>query len=134
MIATARIALGRGYFETDYDDSLVHRLKWRRCPIWFLVFLVLFGVVIALAFTRQWLVGALFVAAGVYEFATAATHRRRWINASFATMHEDKTVCIAFHDTKMTTESPLGSSTMLYCGIERILPRSRYWRVDLRPP
>jgi hypothetical protein len=118
MIATARIAFDRGYFETNYDDALVHRLKWRRYAIWVSAFLVLFGVVMALAFTQQWMVGGLFVAAGLYEFATAATHRRRWINARLATTHEDKTVCIAFYDTKMTTESPLGSSTILYSGFD----------------
>lgn len=118
MIATAHIVFDRDYLETLYDDSLKHRLKWRRYEIWFATVLLLFGITMAVAFTRHWMVGGLFAAAGAYEFAMAATHRRRWINARLATAHDDKTVHIAFHEAEMTTESPLGSSTMRYAGFD----------------
>lgn len=125
MIATAHILFDRDYFETLYDESLKYRLKWRRYAIWFATVLLLFGITMAVVFTRHWLVGGLFAAAGTYELAMAATHRRRWIKARLVTAHDDKSVQIVFHDVEMTTESPLGSSTMRYAGFEEITAGSQ---------
>lgn len=118
MIANARIVFDRQYFETNYDDSVLHRLQWRRYAVWFAAFYVLFGMVMTIAFPDYWMVGAIFAMGGAGEFALAVTHRRRWINARLATIDKDKTVHFEFRDTEMTAESPLGSSIMRYCGFD----------------
>lgn len=118
MIASAKIAFDRDYFETHYKDSLIHRTKWRRYEIWFATILVLFGVTLAIVFTQHWMVGIIFTAAGVCEFVMAATHRRRWIKSRLSTTRDNKVVRLKFNETEMTVESPLGSSTMRYAGFD----------------
>ncbi|WP_168564972.1 hypothetical protein [Crateriforma spongiae] len=116
MIATANVIFDRSYFELQYDEWLRHRSKFKRYEIWFAIALTLFGVTLAVAFQNQWLVGALFAAAGVYEFVMAATHKRRWVDARVATVRDDKSVDIQFDTDSLTSMSANGTATMRLSG------------------
>ena len=70
----------------------------------------------AIAFRNQWLVGALFASAGVYEFVMAATHKLRWVNARVSTDRNDKTVDLQFDSDSLTSTSVNGSAKMRLSG------------------
>jgi len=112
MIATAHVTFNRCYFELQYDEWLHYRSRYKRYEIWFALALTLFGVTMAIAFWDQWLVGALFTSAGVYEFVMAATSKRRWVNARVATVRDDKSVDLQFDSDSLTSTSANGSATM----------------------
>lgn len=125
MIATAHITFDRNYFELQYDEWLRHRSRFKRYEIWFAIALTLFGVIMAIAFKNQWLVGAIFAAAGVYEFVMAATHKSRWVNARMATVRGDKTVDLQFDTDSLTSTSVNGSATMRLSGFTGFTPASK---------
>lgn len=112
MLATARIHFDRDYFETQYDDWLAYRARWRKYEVWFALALTLFGVTLAVAFRNQWVGGAVFTCLGVYELAMAVTHRRRWVNARLSSVRDGKLVDVKFSGNVMTTTSPNGTATM----------------------
>lgn len=118
MIASARIRFDRNYFATNYDDWLAHRSKWRKYEIWCASVLLMFGILMVLVFPRDWMVGGILTVAGLYEVTMAATHRRRSIHSRLATVRPEKTVCITFYETDLTTESRLGTSRMRYSGFD----------------
>ena len=107
MIATAHLTYDRSYFELQYDDWLRHRSKYRKYDIWFATALTVFCLVMAYTFQHQWLVGALFASAGVYEFMMAATHKRRWVNARVSTVRDDKSVDLQFDTDSVTSKSKM---------------------------
>ncbi len=116
MIATAHVIFDRSYFELQYDEWLHYRARFKRYEIWFAVTLTLSGMTMAIAFRNQWLVGALFASAGVYEFLMAATSRRRWVNERVATVRHDKTVDLQFDADSLISTSANGSATMRFSG------------------
>lgn len=116
MLATAHISYDRAYFELQYDEWLRHRSKLKRYEVWFAVALTVFGIWLALAFQHQWLVGALFASAGVYEVAMVATHKGRWLNARVSTVQDDKSVKLKFDSAKLTSSSKNGAGEMLLSG------------------
>lgn len=116
MIATAHVTFDRNYFELQYDEWLQHRSRFKKYEIWFAVILFLFGLVLALTFWHQWLVGALFAAAGLYEFVMAATHKRRWVYARVSTVRDHKSVDLEFDTDSLTSTSEHGSGMMLFSG------------------
>ena len=91
MIATAHVTFNRCYFELQYDEWLHYRSRYKRYEIWFALALTLFGVTMAIAFWDQWLVGALFASAGVYEFVMAAhsADEDRYLTIGFASSNTD---------------------------------------------
>lgn len=113
MLATAHIVYDRQYFEMLYDDWLQHRSVWRRYAIYASLALLAAGVMMAVAFPRHWLVGAVFAMFGVYETISALTHRRRWISERLLLARADKTVDLTFDDTSVASVSANGKSTML---------------------
>lgn len=124
MIATAHVTFDRSYFELQYDDWLRHRSRFKKYEIWFALALITFGVVMVLTFRHQWLVGALFVSAGVYEFMMAATHKRRWVNARVSTVHDDKSVDLQFDSDSLTSMSKNGTGTMRLAAFTGFTPAS----------
>ena len=116
MIATAHLTFDRSYFELQYDEWLKHRSRYKRYEVWFAVALTIFGFVMALSFLNQWLFGALFATAGIYEFVMAASHKRRWVNARVSTIREDKTVDLKFDADSLTSTSQNGSATLRLAG------------------
>ena len=116
MIATAHVTFDRSYFELQYDEWLHHRSRFKRYETWFAFALALFGVAMTVAFRDQWLVGALFTSAGLYEFVMAATHKRRWVDARVATVRGDKSVDLQFDSDTLTSTSKNGSATMRLSG------------------
>ena len=116
MIATAHVTFDRNYFELQYDEWLQHRSRFKKYEIWFAVALTSFGLVMALTFQHQWLVGALFASAGIYEFVMAATHKYRWVNARVSTVRDDKTVHLEFDEDSLTSTSANGTGTMRLAG------------------
>ena len=116
MISTAHITFDRSYFELQYDEWLQHRSRFKRYEIWFALCLTIFGLTIAIAFRHQWLVGALFATAGIYEMVMAATHKRRWVKARVSTVRDDKAVDLKFDSDSLTSSSKNGSSTMRLAG------------------
>lgn len=124
MIATAHISMDRAYFELHYDESLRHRSKLKKYEVWFAVALIVFGLVLAVLYAEQWLVGALFASAGVYEFAKAATDKRRWVRARVATVSDGKTVELEFDGDTLTSASPLGTATMRLEAFAEFVPAS----------
>ncbi|WP_220498495.1 hypothetical protein, partial [Stieleria mannarensis] len=78
-----------------------------------------------MAFQNQWLVGALFAAAGIYEFLMAATHKRRWVNARVTTVRGDKSVDLQFDSDSLTSTSANGSATMRLSGFTGFTPASK---------
>jgi hypothetical protein len=110
------VTFDRSYFELQYDEWLHHRSRYKRYEIWFALALTSFGVTLATAFRDQWLVGALFASAGVYEFVMAATSKRRWVNARVATVRDDKSVDVQFDADSFTSTSANGSATMRLSG------------------
>ena len=116
MLATAHVIYDRTYFETVYDDWLQHRSVWRRYAVPLSITLILAGVVMALQFPPQWLVGVVFAFFGLYELVAAATHRSRWINERLLLARNDKAVDILFDETFLTSTSTNGTSTMQFAG------------------
>jgi hypothetical protein len=123
MIATAHVTFDRSYFELQYDEWLQHRSRFKKYEIWFAIVLTLFGLAMALVFQHQWLVGALFVSAGIYEFAMAATHKRRWVNARTSTVR-DKSVDLEFGTESLTSTSAHGTGIMRFTGFTGFTPAS----------
>ena len=116
MIATANITFDRGYFELQYDDWLQHRTRFRKYETWFAFALASFGLVLALTFQHQWLVGALFAVAGFYELVMAASHKHRWVNARVSTVRDDKSVFLQFDEDSLTSTSANGAGKMRLAG------------------
>ncbi len=116
MIATAHLTFDRNYFELQYDEWLQHRSRLKKYEIWFAIILIAFGLMMVFTFPRQWLVGALFASAGVYEFTMAATHKRRWVNARVSAVRDDKTVDLQFDTDTLTSTSANGTGTMRLSG------------------
>ncbi len=116
MIATAQLRFDRSYFELQYDEWLAHRSKYKKYEIWFATTLTVFGLGLAIFSRQQWLVGGLFACAGIYEFATSVTSKRRWVNARLSTVRGDKTVQLEFDDESLTSRSTNESSTMRLSG------------------
>ena len=125
MIATAHVTFDRSYFELQYDEWLQHRSRLKRYEVWFALALILFGVTMAIAFRHQWLVGALFASAGIYEFVMATTHKSRWVNARVLTVRDDKTVDLKFDSDSLTSSSKNGSATMRLAGFAGFTPASK---------
>jgi hypothetical protein len=125
MIATAHIVFDRVYFELQYDEWLRHRSRFTKYEIWFATALTLFGLVLAIAFPHQRLVGALFASAGLYEFVMAATHKRRWVNARVSNVSGDKSVDLEFDTDSLTSTSPNGTGTMRLAGFAGFTPASQ---------
>lgn len=124
MIATAHVNFDRDYFELQYDEWLRHRSKYKRYEIWFALALLLFGLALAVTFPDNWLVGGLFVCVGVYEFAMAATHRRRWVGARISSVREGKAVDLAFGTDFLTSTSTNGTATTRLTGFAGFTPAS----------
>ena len=124
MIATAHVTFDRSYFELQYDEWLRHRSRFKKYEIWFAVALTLFSVAMALTFQHQWLVGALFASAGIYEFAMAATHKCRWVNARTSTIRTDKSVDLEFDTDSLTSTSANDTGTMRLDGFTEFKPAS----------
>lgn len=124
MISTAHITFDRGYFELQYDDWLRHRSRIRKYEIWFAIALTLFGLAMAMTLRHQWLVGALFVLGGIYEFVMAATHKRRWVNARVSAVRDDKSVDLQFDTDSLTSTSANGTGTMRLAGFTGFTPAS----------
>jgi len=124
MIATAHVTFDRSYYELQYDEWLRHRSRFKRYEIWFAVALTLFGARVALMFRDQWLVGAIFGSAGVYEFVMAATDKRRCVNARISTVRDDKSVDFEFDSDSLTTKSANGTATMRLSGFIGFTPAS----------
>lgn len=112
MIATAHITFDRSYFELQYDEWLKHRSRYKRYEAWFAVALTIFGLVMAFSFRHQWIVGALFATAGIYEFTMAVSHKRRWVKARVSTIRGDKTIDLNFDADTLTSSSQNGSATL----------------------
>ena len=125
MIATAHVTYDRSYFELQYDDWLRYRSRFKKYEIWLAVALILFGLVMALTFQQQWLVGALFALAGVYEFVMATTHKRRWVNARLSTVRDDKSVDLEFDADSLTSTSENGTGTMRLSAFKGFTPASQ---------
>ncbi len=116
MLATAQIVYDRQYFEIQYNDWLKHRSVWRRYAIYASLTQLAAGLIMAVTAPRQWLVGAVFAAFGVYETVSAVTYRRRWISARLLLARADKTVDLTFDETSVTSVSVNGNSRMLISG------------------
>ncbi len=116
MIASAQITFDRSYFELQYNEWLRHRSRFKKYEIWFATALTLFGLAMAITFQHQWLVGALFVSAGICEFVMAATHKRRWVNARVSAVRDDKTVDLQFDTNSLTSTSANGTGSMRFAG------------------
>ncbi len=124
MIATAHVTFDRSYFELQYDEWLRYGSRFKKYEIWFAIALTVFGLAMALTFQHQWLVGALFASAGIYETAMAATHKRRWVNARTATIRDDKSVDLEFDKDSLISTSANGTGTMRLDGFTEFTPAS----------
>ena len=124
MIATAHVIFDRSYFELQYDEWLRHRSRFKKYEIWFAVSLFLFGLVMAVAFQHQWLVGAMFASAGIYELVMSATHKRRWVNTRVSTVRDDKSVDLEFDTDSLTSVSVNGTGTIRLSGFTGFTPAS----------
>lgn len=116
MIATAHVTLDRSHFELHYGEWLQHRSRFRRYEIWFAIVLLSYGLILAFTFRDRWYVGALFAAAGVYEFLMASTHKRRWVNARVAAVRADTSVDLEFHADSIVFTTANGTATVRWSG------------------
>lgn len=124
MIATAHVTFDRNYFELQFDEWRRHLSRFKKYEIWFAVTPILFGLMMALTFPHQWLVGALFASAGVYEVVMAATRKRRWVNARVSSVRDDKSVDLEFDTNSFTSTSANGTGTTRYSGFTGFTPAS----------
>ena len=122
MNATARVVFDLAYHESIYDDWLRHRAKLRRYAIPMSVALLVFGIVMAIVFPHQWLVGSLFACAGVYELIEALTHRSRWINARVESTRDNKTVEMQLSEHELTISSSVATGTVQLTAFNDIVP------------
>ncbi len=121
MNATSHLVFDRAYYEVNYDDWLAHRSKLRRFAIPMASALLLFGIVMAVLYRQQWLVGVVFALLGTYELAEAITHKSRWVNARLKTTRPEKSVDIRLSESEMTTTSTNGTSTIKMSAIDEII-------------
>ena len=112
MNATAHLVFDRAYYECSYHAWLRHRAKLRPYAVFLSLALLAFGVIMTSAFPAQWLVGALFVCAGIYELIDALTHKSRWVNARVKATRENKTVDMQLSETELTTTSSVEHGTI----------------------
>ena len=122
MNATAHLVFDRAYYESNYDAWLRHRAKLRPYAVYLSLTLLAFGVIMAFAFTSQWLVGAVFACAGVYELIEALTHKSRWINARVKATRENKTVDMQLSESELTTSSSVANGTIQIAAFSDIIP------------
>ena len=113
MNATARLVFDRAYYESNYDAWLRHRAKLRPYAVYLSLALLAFGVIFALTFPANRLVGIAFACASVYELIEALTHKSRWINARVKATRENKTVDMQLSETELTTTSSVAHGTCL---------------------
>ena len=79
----------------------------------------------ATVFPHQWLVGALFACAGLYELTEALTHRLRWINARLKATRDGKTVDMHLTEHDITTISSQAKGTIQISGFNEIVPATK---------
>ena len=95
-----------------YDDWFRHRAVWRRFVTPAAIVMALGGAAMSLQFQRQWLVGFVISALGVYELVSSLTHRRRWIDERMSDVRDEKAVSLSFNGETLASTSPNGSGTM----------------------
>ena len=124
MNATAHLVFDRAYYESNYDAWLRHRAKLRRYAVYLSLGLLAVGVVLAVVFPANWIVGVVFACAGAYALFEALTHKSRWINARVKATRENKTVEIQLSETELTTTSSVAHGTIQIDAVSDIIPAS----------
>lgn len=122
MNATAQLVFDRAYYESSYDAWLRHRAKLRPYAVYFSLALLASGLIMAFAFSTQWLVGVLFVCAGTYELIEALTHKSRWINAHVKATSANKLVDLKLSETELTTTSSVSHGKIQIGAFSDIIP------------
>ena len=123
-IATADVRYDRPYFESVYREWLKHRSKYRQFEASIALVILFWGIALAVRYPQQWLVGALISCYGTYNFSTAITHKRRWVDARIASAGDDKSVDLWFDSETLTSVSANGISSMRLSGFLGFTPAS----------
>ena len=128
MLATCQFNIDRGYYETFYDATVAHRLRYRKYAKWIAIALIL---AVARLYYRLFLSSGfeqhrvLAVVAGlVVAHCTwdAFSHRRRYVRRLVKDLPPDKFAIVRFDEQAFETQTRHSTSRQDFTGLQDVIP------------